>query len=346
MQRDDRVFLMGEEVGVYKAPTRFPRDSSRSSARCVSSTRHHGARLCRRRRWCRDGRAAPGHRVHDVELRAARARSGGECLRRRCSTCRAASTRSRSSSEARTAQRCSCLRSTRRHGSRGSHTSPASRSSRPGTPYDAKGLLKSAIRDDNPVCVLEGEMLYNTKGEVPDEEYSSARQGRPQARGRPLLDHHPRQDGARRDAVRRPAGEGRHQHRRRRSCARSVRWTSRRFRLGEEDQPRRRARGRWESAASAPGRGLHPARLLRLSRRPSCACTRRLPMPYSKGLEKAAKPDLPRRSPPFGKSCISTEPPSHRPMATKSSWSALPHDGEGRLVKWLKNEGDDPGQDA
>src|SRR5215213_2069300 len=41
----------------------------------------------------------------------------------------------------------------------------------PGTPYDAKGLLKSAIRDDNPVIVLEGEMLYNTKGEVPDEEY-------------------------------------------------------------------------------------------------------------------------------------------------------------------------------
>ena len=41
----------------------------------------------------------------------------------------------------------------------------------PGTPYDAKGLLKAAIRDDNPVCVLEGEMLYNLKGEVPEEEY-------------------------------------------------------------------------------------------------------------------------------------------------------------------------------
>ena len=41
----------------------------------------------------------------------------------------------------------------------------------PGTPYDAKGLLKAAIRDDNPVIVLESEMLYNTKGEVPDEEY-------------------------------------------------------------------------------------------------------------------------------------------------------------------------------
>jgi pyruvate dehydrogenase E1 component beta subunit len=41
----------------------------------------------------------------------------------------------------------------------------------PGTPYDAKGLLKAAIRDDNPVMVLEGEMLYNTKGEVPDDDY-------------------------------------------------------------------------------------------------------------------------------------------------------------------------------
>ena len=36
----------------------------------------------------------------------------------------------------------------------------------PGTPADAKGLLKAAIRDNNPVIVLEGEMLYNTKGEV------------------------------------------------------------------------------------------------------------------------------------------------------------------------------------
>jgi len=41
----------------------------------------------------------------------------------------------------------------------------------PATPADAKGLLKSAIRDDNPVIVLEGEMLYNTKGEIPDGEH-------------------------------------------------------------------------------------------------------------------------------------------------------------------------------
>ncbi len=40
----------------------------------------------------------------------------------------------------------------------------------PATPADAKGLLKSAIRDDNPVVFIEGEMLYNTKGEVPEGE--------------------------------------------------------------------------------------------------------------------------------------------------------------------------------
>jgi len=41
----------------------------------------------------------------------------------------------------------------------------------PSNPADAKGLLKSAIRDDNPVVFIEGEMMYNTKGEVPDGEH-------------------------------------------------------------------------------------------------------------------------------------------------------------------------------
>ena len=42
----------------------------------------------------------------------------------------------------------------------------------PGTPADAKGLLKSAIRDDDPVCFMESETMYAWKGMVPDGEYT------------------------------------------------------------------------------------------------------------------------------------------------------------------------------
>ena len=42
----------------------------------------------------------------------------------------------------------------------------------PSTPYDAKGLLKTAIRDDNPVAFFEDKMMYKLKGPVPEEEYT------------------------------------------------------------------------------------------------------------------------------------------------------------------------------
>lgn len=41
----------------------------------------------------------------------------------------------------------------------------------PSNPYDAKGLLKSAIRDDDPVIFMESELMYGDKGQVPQEEY-------------------------------------------------------------------------------------------------------------------------------------------------------------------------------
>lgn len=42
----------------------------------------------------------------------------------------------------------------------------------PATPYDAKGLMKTAIRDDNPVVIFEDKMMYGMKGAVPAEEYT------------------------------------------------------------------------------------------------------------------------------------------------------------------------------
>ena len=38
-------------------------------------------------------------------------------------------------------------------------------------PYDAKGLLKSAIRDNDPVIFMESEVMYGEKGMIPEEEY-------------------------------------------------------------------------------------------------------------------------------------------------------------------------------
>ena len=91
--------------------------------------------------------------------------------------------RARSCSAAPAARRCSSAPSTPRRSRAGYAHIPGLKVVTPATPADAKGLLKSAIRDDNPVVFIEGEMLYNVKGEVPDDEYLDPdRPGRRQAR--------------------------------------------------------------------------------------------------------------------------------------------------------------------
>ena len=182
----------------------------------------------------------------------------------------------------------------------------------PGTPYDAKGLLKSAIRDDNPVCFLEGEMLYNTKGEVPEEEYLiPIGKADLKREGERLLDHHERQDGARRHAGRRSAREGRHPHRRRRSAHRSSDGRRGDHDVGREDESRRRARGRLGDLRHRhAGGGLHPARLLRLARRAgdSRAPGRRPDAVREESRDARRSPTSRRRSRRFVKSCTSTDP--------------------------------------
>ena len=137
----------------------------------------------------------------------------------------------------------------------GTPTSRGSRSSCPATPADAKGLLKSAIRDDNPVVFIEGEMLYNTEGRgARGRVRRAARRGGREARGhgrharRPLEDgdgsrSRPRSSSAKDGDQRRGGRPAHHPAARRRDDRR----------VGREDQPLRRASRRaGRSPASAP----------------------------------------------------------------------------------------------
>ena len=89
----------------------------------------------------------------------------------------------------------------------------------PSTPYDAKGLLKTAIRDENPVVFFEDKMMYKLKGPVPEEDYTiPSGRGRCEARGRRHHAGRHQQHGAGGAGRGDHAGEGRHQRRSGRSA--------------------------------------------------------------------------------------------------------------------------------
>ena len=170
----------------------------------------------------------------------------------------------------------------------------------PSTPADLKGLLKTAIRDNNPVISFEFNRLLGTKGPVPDGDYAIPLG----SRRREAPGH--RRDGRRRRLARaRGAGRGRgaRQGRASRSRwsirARSCRWTSETIRASV------RKTGRLVIADEAgPTAGFSaevaavvtedPATFARLKAPVKRVCALNVPIPYSPVLEDHVFPDRKR----------------------------------------------------
>ena len=200
----------------------------------------------------------------------------------------------------------------------------------PATPADAKGLLKSAIRDDNPVVFIEGEMLYNTKGEVPDGEYViPLGKADVKREGGDVTDHLPLEDG--RASRSRPPSSWRARGSRRRwsTCARSARWTPRRSShsvakthravVAEEGWPFAGVGAQVVDIIQRDVFDELDAPVLRVTGAD-------VPMPYNKHLEKAAKvgPAKDRRG---GQAGHVPWKSSHGDQGRDGG--ALPHDGGG-----------------
>ena len=208
----------------------------------------------------------------------------------------------------------------------------------PSTPKDAKGLLKSAIRDDNPVIFMENEVLYNLKGEVPDEEYHDP--ARPRRREAPGQGRHHRGLEPL-DAVtrcRRPSSWPRTGSRPRSStrarCARSTRTSS--------STPCARRTAAWWSRRA----GATPASAPRSPTASSASCFDDLDAPVI----RVTAADVPM---PYAKIAREGLPAPARAGRRGRPPGALPHGitrvvlaklsptmEEGTIVKWSKKEGD------
>jgi hypothetical protein len=245
----------------------------------------------------------------------------------------------------------------------------------PSTAYDAKGLLKSAIRDNDPVLFLENTILYGEKCEVPDGEYLI-----------PLGKADVKREGTDLTIVtygraiqiprgrRTPQGEAQSPSKSS-TCARSARSTSTPSSLRGQEPPRPHRRGAEALRQSAPARRHDPAgRPSTTSTVRSTAChDRRAGHLQSAGRNRAAAQPEPRGRRPrskrlkFNPPVVSSQASIH-PLVSSSSlrfvsysptrYSATPTSRSptmaqiiempklsdtmtvGTLVKWLKKEGD------
>ena len=172
MRRDCAIFLIGEEVGYYQGAFKVSKGFV-EEVRASAGGRYadHGSRLHGPGHRRRHGGIAADRRTHDHELQHYRPRSDRQ--QRRQNQYMSGGQLSvpivirgpGSAAHQLGAQHSQSLEAWFCH-------VPGLKVVMPATPHDAKGLLKSAIRDKNPVIFIEAQLLYGTKGEVQEGEYT------------------------------------------------------------------------------------------------------------------------------------------------------------------------------